>query len=235
MMEPGAWLVPGGPLFEASTWILPVLLAVTLHEAAHGFAAWWLGDDTAYRLGRVSANPLRHVDPVGTVILPAALLITGASFLFGWAKPVPVDMRRLRHPRSGMVWVAAAGPGTNLVLALVSAMLLHTVNLLPEAGAGWVAYTLFHSINLNLVLAVFNLLPLPPLDGGRIAVGILPWSLARRLAALEKYGFVILLGLIVALPLLGQQMHQNWDVLGRIIGPSVRSLSELVLSLTGVL
>ena len=180
----------GGPdiagwLHDASTWVLPVLLAVTLHEAAHGYVAWRLGDDTAYRLGRVSFNPLRHVDPIGTVLLPALLLLLHVPLLFGYAKPVPVRFDRLRHPRSGMVLVAAAGPGTNLLLAVVSTALLHLLPVLPEVASGWARITLVKSLYLNLVLAIFNLLPLPPLDGGRVAVGLLPRPLGAPLARLE--------------------------------------------------
>lgn len=235
MMDFGGWLLPGGIVYQASTWIVPVLLAVTFHEAAHGFAAWRLGDETAYRLGRVSANPLKHIDPFGTVLLPGMLMLTGASFLFGWAKPVPVRMERLRNPRRGMVWVAAAGPGANLALALASSVLLHAAEFLPEQGAAWVVYNLFHSISINLMLAIFNLLPLPPLDGGRIAVGLLPWGPARWLASVERYGILILLGLIVILPMVGERLDRDWDVLGMVLAPAVRFLTELVFSITGVM
>tara|TARA_R110002096_G_scaffold30345_1_gene90519 strand:- start:5 stop:481 length:477 start_codon:yes stop_codon:yes gene_type:complete len=139
----------GDLIYSASTWVIPVLFAVTLHEAAHGYAAWWLGDDTAYRHGRLTLNPLKHVDPFGTVLLPALLLLIRAPFLFGWAKPVPVAFHRLRNPRRDMVFVAAAGPGTNLMLATISAALFHIIWILPSGAEVWSSQVLYNSILLN--------------------------------------------------------------------------------------
>ncbi len=218
----------------ASVWVIPVLLAVTLHEAAHGWAAWKLGDDTAKTLGRVSFNPFRHVDSFGTILLPALLLIMRSPFLFGWAKPVPVNFRKLRDPRRGMVLVAAAGPGANFILAYGSALLLHGVVFLPDDMAPWVTANLINSIKLNIILAVFNMLPLPPLDGGRVAVGLLPDSLARPLARLEKYGMFILIGLIFLLPMLGREIGYDVNVFSWLIGGPVAYLTEAIAMAAGI-
>lgn len=208
----------GELLRQASTWVLPVLLAITLHEAAHGWVAWKLGDDTAQRAGRVSFNPLRHVDPFGTIVLPAMLLIARAPFLFGWAKPVPVNFYRLANPRRDMVLVAAAGPGINLLMAVAAAAALHLVPLLPAGSQDWIGANLANAILINALLCIFNLLPLPPLDGGRIAVGLLPDGLARPLARLERWGLLIILGLVFVLPIIGRQAGMKLDVFSVIVG-----------------
>ena len=174
-------------LYTASTWVLPVLVAVTLHEAAHGFVAHRLGDDTAYREGRVTFNPLKHIDVFGTILMPAVLLLVRSPVVFGYAKPVPVNFHALRHPRRDMVLVAIAGPGINIALAIAAALLFHLVAYLPSEAAPWVAQNLRNALLINVVLAVFNMLPLPPLDGGRVAVGLLPNFLALPLARLEPY------------------------------------------------
>jgi len=223
-----------GFLAVASVWILPVLLAITLHEAAHGYVAWRLGDDTAYRQGRVSFNPLRHVDPMGTVLLPAMLLLAKAPFLFGWAKPVPVVFRRLGQPRRDMVLVAAAGPCANLLLAACSALLFHLLPILPAAAVGWVAKNLLNSILINLVLAVFNMMPVPPLDGGRIAIGLLPDVLARPLARLERYGFLIIIGVIFVLPMIGRQIGVDLEIFYWIVAVPVNWLATLFAALAGL-
>jgi Zn-dependent protease len=220
-------------LYLVSIWLLPVLIAITFHEAAHGYVARFLGDETASRLGRVSLNPVRHVDPFGTIILPALLLLARSPFLFGYAKPVPVNFRALRHPRYGMVLVAAAGPAMNIVLAIVAAFSFRLVVYLPPTAAQWVALNLKNALVLNVVLAVFNLFPLPPLDGGRIAVGLLPDVLGRQLARLEPYGMVILIALIILLPLLGAQMHLNVDFVSRFIALATNAVIRVILGLTG--
>jgi Zn-dependent protease len=221
-------------IYTASTWIVPILIAITFHEAAHAYAAWKLGDDTAHRLGRVTFNPLKHVDPFGTILIPGLLFLTNAPFLFGWAKPVPVAFGRLGHPRRDMAIVALAGPLTNLALALMSAVLLWTAPLLPETVAPWLVRTLYHSILLNLILAIFNMLPIPPLDGGRVITSILPKALARQFAKLERYGFLILLGIVFLLPMLGRQIGTDLNLFRWAVGIPLRWLTPFFLSLAGV-
>jgi Zn-dependent protease len=220
-------------LYNASTWVLPVLFAITFHEAAHGYVAWRLGDDTAYRSGRVSFNPLRHVDRFGTIILPALLLILRAPFLFGYAKPVPVNFGRLNNPRRDMVWVALAGPATNVGLAIVAAILLHVAAWLPGIASDWFAANLQNAILINLILAVFNMLPIPPLDGGRVAVGILPDALAHPLRRLERTGLVRLFGLLFFVPLVGEQFGVRIDLFSWLIWPPVEFLLKFILVITG--
>ena len=220
--------------YTASVWVLPVLFAITLHEAAHGWAAWRLGDPTAKMLGRVSFNPLRHVDMMGTVILPAILLLVRAPFLFGWAKPVPVNARQLGSPRRDMALVAAAGPSANLILAFVSALGFHLLFLMPQDVALWAGENLRNSIRLNLILAVLNMLPLPPLDGGRVAVGVLPPALGARLARLERFGLFILIGLIFIVPLVLRQIGVDFDILGYLIGRPVVWLERGLVTITGL-
>jgi Zn-dependent protease len=218
-------------LREATTWVLPVIFAVTFHEAAHGFVARRLGDDTAWREGRVSFNPLKHIDPFGTVVLPALLFVT-SGFLFGYAKPVPVDFTRLNHPRRDSVFVALAGPGTNVLLAIVSALLIYVLAVTPAGISEWLARNLVNSLQINAVLCVFNMLPLPPLDGGRVAVGILPNFLARPLARLEPYGMLIVLLLFVLSYASGRGGFEI-NILGWVIGVPAEALIQFVLTITG--
>ena len=194
---------------------LPVLFAITVHEAAHGYAARHFGDRTAELAGRISLNPLRHIDPMGTIVVPALILVTsslaaGSAMLFGWAKPVPVNFGRLRNPKADMLWVAAAGPLANLVMAIGWALLFRLAVMMPESDyAIPMARMADAGMQINAVLMMLNLLPLPPLDGGRIAVSLLPAGPAYKFAQLEPYGFPILLLLLFT------------GILGDILGPLV--------------
>jgi len=216
-----------------STWAIPLVIAVTFHEASHGYVARLCGDDTAWRLGRVSFNPFKHIDPFGTVLLPAMLLLMRSPFLFGYAKPVPVNFRALRHPRRDSIWVAAAGPAMNFALATSAALLFHLVAYLPDPAAPWVAENLKNALIINVLLAIFNLLPLPPLDGGRIAVGVLPDALAMPLARLEPYGMMILIGVLFILPLFGAQLGIDLNLVWHLVSRLTSVIIDAILWLTG--
>jgi Zn-dependent protease len=220
-------------LYDLSVWVLPLIVAITFHEAAHGFVAHALGDNTAYERGRVSFNPLKHIDPFGTLMLPAILLLAHSPFLFGYAKPVPVNFRALRHPRVDMVWVALAGPGTNIALALAAAAAFHILDYVPPNSAQWVADNLKNALLINVVLAVFNMLPIPPLDGGRVAVGLLPRALGAPLARLEPFGMLILIGILILLPLAGSQFGLNLDIISTILRTMTGYVIQLLLVVTG--
>jgi len=202
---------------------VPVVFAITLHEAAHGYVARMFGDQTAWMLGRVTRNPLKHIDPVGTILVPGMLLLTGAPFLFGWAKPVPVNFGNLRHPKRDMVWVAGAGPAANFVMALFWALLLGAAapgNLLASHGLQEAAQ---YGIIINLVLMALNLLPIPPLDGGRIAVGLLPGTASHALARVEPYGFYVIL-LLMLIP----------GAVSTLLAPMVGAARFVIRALTGI-
>jgi Zn-dependent protease len=200
---------------------IPIILAITVHEAAHGYVARMFGDGTAWMLGRVTLNPLKHIDPIGTVLVPFATLWLG-GFLFGWAKPVPVNFGNLRHPKRDMLWVAAAGPGSNFAMALGWAVLFGLASAGGALDSAALRYMGFVGVAINLSLMVLNLLPILPLDGGRIAVSLLPRSLAVPYSNTERFGFVIVLVLIVT------------GTLGFVLGPLYRLALGAVSALTGV-
>ncbi len=221
------------PLYQVSIWLLPVLLAITFHEGAHALVARLRGDDTASQLGRVTLNPLKHIDPFGTVLLPGLLLLVRAPFLFGYAKPVPVNVRKLYHPRIDGMLVAAAGPAMNLALAFAAAVALHAVPLAPATAGEWLEANLDNAIILNVGLALFNLIPLPPLDGGRILTGLLPRPLAMPYSRLEPYGMTILIGLLLLLPILGRQLGLNLDVVTWILARGANAIIDAIMTVTG--
>ncbi len=225
--------MPALPSIESLVIVAAVaIIAITFHEAAHGYVAWKLGDPTAYQQGRVSFNPLRHIDPFGTVVLPLILFIA-SGWILGWAKPVPVNPSRLHSPRRDMVLVAAAGPGINLALAFLSAVLLAAIggtNAEPE----FLRKLLTFSIYFNVLIGVFNLIPIPPLDGGRIAVGVLPGSLAFPLARVEPYGMWIVIGVLLIVPLVTYQLGSEINLFSMLIRPVVHGIIGGIASIVGL-
>ena len=221
--------------FQFSVWTIPVIIAVTFHEAAHGWVASRLGDDTAKMLGRVSFNPVKHVDWFGTIILPGLMLMmSGGRMMFGYAKPVPVNFNQLNHPRRDMIFVALAGPAANLLLAFMAAALFHTLPMLSGDLEEWVLHNLRNALWINLLLCVFNLLPIPPLDGGRVLIGLLPVALARPLARLEPAGFIIILGAVFLLPMLGNALGVKLNVFWWLVGAPAAQLQIWIAQLMGL-
>ncbi|MGH7768723.1 MAG: site-2 protease family protein [Candidatus Binatia bacterium] len=210
-------------------WAVPVLVAIVFHEVAHGYVAYYLGDPTAARMGRLTLNPLAHIDPFGTVLLPLLLIVAHSPFVFGYAKPVPVNFHNLRHPKRDMIWVAVAGPLTNLVLAFVSAMVLKLLLSYDEPlsqGSGSsiailqpLADMAKTGVIMNVVLAVFNLIPIPPLDGGRVLIGLLPEPTSSAVARIEPFGFLIVIVLLMT------------DILDYIMGPAIQFLVGVFVGL----
>ena len=211
-------------VFQVATWLIPLVIAIVLHEISHGWVANAFGDPTARRKRRLSLNPIRHIDPVGTIVLPLILAVSGAP-VFGWAKPVPVVARRLRNPRVHMMLVALAGPAMNLLLAMIGALAWAGLRWLsPPEGLGWdfLILNVFNFVVINVSLAIFNLLPIPPFDGGHVVEGLLPRPLALRYARLGRYGFFLLFALLVLLPM------ANIHIVSAIIGPPIGLLLRLL-------
>lgn len=220
-------------IHSISVWALPVLLAITFHEAAHAWAAWLCGDTTAQQQNRLSFNPINHIDPVGTILVPGMLILMGTGMMFGWAKPVPVNTRNLRVPRRDMMLVAAAGPAANMTIALVAALLFHLVDYLPGSIGEWALTTLWYTIWFNVILAVFNMLPLPPLDGGKVAVGLLPYRQAMKLESLERFGYMTVIAVFMILPSLLESAGVNFPIGAWLIGYPANVMTELLFYVTG--
>lgn len=219
--------------YLASIWALPILLAITFHEAAHAYAAYWLGDDLAHRNGRTSLNPLKHIDPFGTLLLPGLLLATQAGFIIGYAKPVPVLFERLRPVRLGAALVAGAGPAANVLLALIAAILTYITPILPDVVGPWFAANLQNAIIVNALLAAFNLLPVPPLDGGRILMAALPPSVAARFAPYERIGILVVLGLALIAPMLAAQAGIRFNPIADWARGGATIILDFVSAVTG--
>ncbi len=215
-------------LYTLSTWAVPMVIAITLHEAAHGYVADKLGDPTARNLGRVSFNPLRHIDPFGSLLLPGLLALSGAP-VFGWAKGVPVIARNFRHPRRDMALVAAAGPGINLLMAVFAMAALSAVVFASDNGLAWLNRNLINFAVINLFLAALNMLPLPPLDGSKVLARFLPESLARRFDSLERHGMWLVIGLLVLVPTVFKV-----DPIGNVLSAVVDTILLFLARITGL-
>ncbi|MDG2252575.1 MAG: site-2 protease family protein [Methylophilaceae bacterium] len=206
---------------KISAYALPVIFAITVHEAAHGYVARYFGDMTAHYLNRITLNPIRHIDPMGTILLPALLFIMSSPFLFGWAKPVPVNFSNLRNPKKNMLWVALAGPASNLLMAIFWTIILVRIDLFPAQAELFLRVMSLAGIQINIVLMVLNLLPLPPLDGGRVAVSLLPYPWSNKLAGIERYGFFILIFLLFS------------GLLSGILTPLINISTSIIFSIFG--
>ena len=205
---------------KIAAYALPIIFAITVHEAAHGYAARYFGDMTAHYLGRISLNPLKHIDPVGTIILPALTVMLG-GILFGWAKPVPVNFNNLRNPKKNMLWVALAGPFSNLLMAIFWTFLFARLQFFPDNSIFFLSAMALAGIQINLILMVLNMLPIPPLDGGRVAVSLLPYPWSSYVENLERYGLFIIIFLLFS------------GVLGNILFPLINSSKSIIFSVFG--
>ena len=211
-----------------------MLISLSFHEAAHGYVANLLGDDTAKKLGRVTLNPFKHIDRFGTVILPMILIIIKSPFIFGWAKPIPVKFHRLKNPLRDMVFVAIAGPVTNIILAIVAALILSMMYNFGLLNDSWLVHTCSNFFLINIILAVFNMIPIPPLDGGRVAVGLLPKYFSYQLAKLERYGFFIIIAGLFILPLIGQKIGIPLEPIHWFIQSVSNFLINIIAIITGL-
>jgi len=204
---------------KIAAYALPIIFAITVHEAAHGYVAKYFGDMTAFFQNRITLNPIKHIDLVGTILIPGLLFISSAGFIFGWAKPVPVIFSNLRNPKKDMLWVALAGPAANLLMAIFWTIIFSKQHFFPQNAQNFLSVMSLAGIQINIVLMVLNLLPIPPLDGGRVAVSLLPYPLSNKLADLERYGFFIILFMLIS------------GILGAILSPLISTSQKIIFGI----